>query len=309
MRNRFRSGDRDALGELYDEHAQVLYRYALRVTGDWAEAEDVVSATFLEAWRGREKLRPGEENLRPWLLGIATNIMRRNARARRRRDVALARVPERGSVPDFVDDLVTHLADTEQLRVARAALARLRRRDREVFTLVVWAGLDYAAAAEVLGVPVGTVRSRLSRARGRLRELATAETRAGRGASPAATATGSAGPAGPTGPAGLAGPAGSTGPAGPARPTGPTGPTRPTGPGAPPAARSGPAGSGPAAASSAGRPAPAGYAPQSPAAARPVTAWPTLTAGPGSPAGPGRTPDTTLPGRFSAAPLTQENLG
>ncbi|MFE7607632.1 RNA polymerase sigma factor [Streptomyces celluloflavus] len=180
MRNRFRGGDRDALGELYDEHAQVLYRYALRVTGDWAEAEDIVSATFLEAWRGREKLRPDGDGLRPWLLGIATNLMRRNARARRRRDSALARVPERGSVPDFADDLVTRLTDTEQLRAAHAALARLRRRDREVFTLVVWAGLDYAAAAEALGVPVGTVRSRLSRARTRLRELADAETLATR---------------------------------------------------------------------------------------------------------------------------------
>ncbi|MCN9239287.1 sigma-70 family RNA polymerase sigma factor [Streptomyces sp. RY43-2] len=172
MRNRFRRGDRDALGELYDEHAQVLYRYALRVTGDWAEAEDVVSTTFLEAWRGREKLHPEGDSLRPWLLGIATNIMRGNARARRRREIALARVPERGSIPDFADDLVTHLEDAEKLRAAHAALARLRRRDREVFTLVVWAGLDYAAAAEALGVPVGTVRSRLSRARTRLRELA-----------------------------------------------------------------------------------------------------------------------------------------
>ncbi|MFJ9676717.1 RNA polymerase sigma factor [Streptomyces sp. NPDC101194] len=180
MRNRFRRGDRDALGELYDEHAQVLYRYALRVTGDWAEAEDVVSSTFLAAWRSREKLRPDGDGLRPWLLGIATNIMRRNARARRCREIALARVPERGSIPDFADDLVTHLADTEQLRAAHAALARLRRRDREVFTLVVWAGLDYAAAAEALGVPVGTVRSRLSRARTRLRELTEAETRATR---------------------------------------------------------------------------------------------------------------------------------
>ncbi|MFE6778422.1 RNA polymerase sigma factor [Streptomyces sp. NPDC057702] len=194
MRHRFRRGDRDALGELYDEHAQVLYRYALRVTGDWAEAEDVVSTTFLEAWRGRETVRPGEESLRPWLLGIATNIMRRDARARRRRDVALARVPERGAVPDFSDDVVAHLADTEQLRVARAALAKLRRRDREVFTLVVWAGLDYAAAAEVLDVPVGTVRSRLSRARGRLRELAAAEPRPARGAARRASRSAPQGP-------------------------------------------------------------------------------------------------------------------
>lgn len=58
MRNRFRHGDRNALGELYDEHAQVLYCYALRVTGDWAEAEDVVSVTFLEAWRSRGEAAP-----------------------------------------------------------------------------------------------------------------------------------------------------------------------------------------------------------------------------------------------------------
>ncbi|GAA2229989.1 hypothetical protein GCM10010232_15340 [Streptomyces amakusaensis] len=184
MRNRFRRGDPVALGELYDEHAQVLYRYALRVTGDWAEAEDIVSATFLEAWRGREKLHPDGGTPRPWLLGIATNIIRRNARSRRRHEIALARVPERGSVPDFADDLVTHLADAEQLRAAHTALARLRRRDREVFTLVVWAGLDYAAAADALGVPIGTVRSRLSRARARLRELADAEARATRSARP-----------------------------------------------------------------------------------------------------------------------------
>ncbi|MET8572084.1 RNA polymerase sigma factor [Streptomyces sp. NPDC004783] len=177
MRDRFRRGDTDALAELYDEHAQVLYRYALRVTGNWAEAEDVVSATFLEAWRGREKLRPEGDGLRPWLLGIATNVIRRNARTRRLRDIAHARIPERDSVPDFADDLVAHLADAEQLRAAHAALACLRRRDREVFTLVVWTGLDYAAAAEALGIPVGTVRSRLSRARTRLRELAGAKTR------------------------------------------------------------------------------------------------------------------------------------
>ncbi|MEU9703686.1 sigma-70 family RNA polymerase sigma factor [Streptomyces sp. NPDC047981] len=175
MRERLRGGDREALGELYDAHAQLLYRYALRVTGDWAEAEDIVSATFLEAWRSRERLRPEGDGLRPWLLGIATNLMRQGARARRRRDLALARLPERGSVPDFADEVVTHLADTEQLRAAHVALGRLRRRDREVFTLVVWAGLDYAAAAEALGVPVGTVRSRLSRARTRLRAFAAAE--------------------------------------------------------------------------------------------------------------------------------------
>lgn len=178
MRNRFRAGDTTALGEAYDEHAHVLFRYAMRVCGDRAAAEDVVSATFLEAWRCRERLRPDGDGLRPWLLGIATNILRSTAREARRRDTALARLADRGVLPDFADDVVTRLHDTDQLNAARAALRRLRRRDREVFALVVWAGLDYAAAGEALGIPTGTVRSRLSRARDRLRALADAELKA-----------------------------------------------------------------------------------------------------------------------------------
>ncbi|MFE7583561.1 RNA polymerase sigma factor [Streptomyces gardneri] len=178
MRDRFRAGDPAALGEAYDEHARVLYHYAYRVCGDRATAEDVVSATFLEAWRCRGKVHADGGTLRPWLLGIATNIMRGAAREARRRDAALARLPERGVLPDFADDVLARMTDGEQVRAARAALGKLRRREREVFTLVVWAGLDYAAAGEALGIPVGTVRSRLSRARERLRKLADAELRA-----------------------------------------------------------------------------------------------------------------------------------
>ncbi|WP_329276524.1 RNA polymerase sigma factor [Streptomyces sp. NBC_00691] len=180
MRDRFRAGDPSALGEAYDEHARVLYHYAYRVCGDRAAAEDVVSAAFLEAWRCRGKVHAEGGSLRPWLLGIATNIMRGSAREARRRDAALARLPERGVLPDFADDVLARLTDGEQIRAARAALGKLRRREREVFTLVVWAGLDYAAAGEALGVPVGTVRSRLSRARERLRKLAEAELRSAR---------------------------------------------------------------------------------------------------------------------------------
>ncbi|MFC9342791.1 sigma-70 family RNA polymerase sigma factor [Streptomyces sp. NPDC057020] len=180
MRDRFRAGDPSALGEAYDEHARVLYHYALRVCGDRAAAEDVVSAAFLEAWRCRGKVHAEGGSLRPWLLGIATNIMRGSAREARRRDAALARMPDRGVLPDFADDVLARMTDGEQIRAARAALGRLRRREREVFTLVVWAGLDYAAAGEALGVPVGTVRSRLSRARERLRKLADAELRTAR---------------------------------------------------------------------------------------------------------------------------------
>jgi len=171
LRARVRDGDPVAFGQIFDAHARAVYRHAVRWTGDWAAAEDVVSLTFLEAWRLRKRLFPGDESLRPWLLGIATNVLRNTARAARRHQNALMRLPARGSVPDFADELVGRLADTEQLNAARTALQRLSAPEREVFALCVWSGLEHAAVAEALNVPVGTVRSRLSRARSRLREF------------------------------------------------------------------------------------------------------------------------------------------
>jgi RNA polymerase sigma-70 factor (ECF subfamily) len=161
--------------ELFRDHAQLVYRHAVRFSGDWAMAQDVVSLTFLEAWRLRDKLRDEGESVRPWLMGIATNVLRNTTRAARRHRAALARVPAPGPVPDFAEEVVGRIADAHQLAAAQRALRRLRRAEREVFTLCVWSGLGYAEAAEALGVPVGTVRSRLSRARARLRKLAEEE--------------------------------------------------------------------------------------------------------------------------------------
>ncbi|MGW6917951.1 RNA polymerase sigma factor [Kitasatospora sp. NPDC054939] len=180
LRARLRAGDQRAFGELFDEHAQDLYRYAVRASGDWATGEDVVQLTFLEAWRLRGKLREEEgESVRPWLFGIAANVLRNTARAVRRHRAAMERLPNRDVVPDFADELVGRLDDSAHLAAAGRALARLRKGEREVFTLCVWAGLDYAGAARALGVPIGTVRSRLSRARTRLRKLAAEELGAG----------------------------------------------------------------------------------------------------------------------------------
>jgi RNA polymerase sigma-70 factor (ECF subfamily) len=114
-------------------------------------------------------------------MGIATNVLRNTTRAARRHDRALARMPARDSVPDFAEELVGRMADADQLAAAQTALAALRRSEREVFTLCVWSGLGYAEAAEALGIPVGTVRSRLSRARTRLRGLADLELKQARG--------------------------------------------------------------------------------------------------------------------------------
>ncbi|RSO02701.1 hypothetical protein DMH26_13170 [Streptomyces sp. WAC 05379] len=181
-RARIRAGDPEAFAELFVAHAQALYGHASRLTADRAAAEDVVSLTFLEAWRLRERLRPDDQDgdgLRPWLYGIATNVLRNTRRAARRHGAALARLPDRradaGTVPDFADEVVGRMADAERLAAARAALERLRRPEREVFALCVWSGLSYAAAAEALGVTPASVRSRLARARQKLRRLAEEE--------------------------------------------------------------------------------------------------------------------------------------
>ncbi|MEU8890741.1 RNA polymerase sigma factor [Streptomyces sp. NPDC048442] len=172
---RIRAGDPEAFREVFREHSPLVYGHAVRYCGDWATAQDCVSLTFLEAWRLREKLRDEGESVRPWLMGIATNVLRNTNRAIRRHRAAMTRLPAVEPAPDFAEELVKRIADADQLAAAQRGLARLRRADREVFTLCVWSGLGYAEAAEALGVPIGTVRSRLSRARTRLRKLAAEE--------------------------------------------------------------------------------------------------------------------------------------
>jgi len=83
----------------------------------------------------------------------------------------MSRLPPPPPVPDFADELAGRMDDSAQLRETMKALATLRRGERELIALCVWSELDYAMAARALGVPVGTVRSRLSRARGKLRKL------------------------------------------------------------------------------------------------------------------------------------------
>ena len=168
LRKRIRAGDHDAFGDLFDAYARSVYNHAFRLTGEWAVAEDVVSLTFLDAWRLRGRLDAEGGSLRPWLLGIATNVTRNTRRAARRHAAAVARLPRDETVRDFADEVAGRVDDAARLDLVRTALAKLRRAEREVLALCVWSGLDYAAAADALGVPVGTVRSRLSRARTKL---------------------------------------------------------------------------------------------------------------------------------------------
>ena len=176
LRTRVRAGEHDAFGVLFEEHARAVYNHAFRLTGNWSTAEEVVSLTFLEAWRLRGTVRPEGDSLLPWLLGIALNVARNTSRTARRQQAAMSRLPAAADVPDFADELAGRIDDATRLAVVRTALSGLRRGERDVLALCVWSGLNYAEAAEALGVPVGTVRSRLSRARRKLQRSAKAGT-------------------------------------------------------------------------------------------------------------------------------------
>jgi RNA polymerase sigma-70 factor (ECF subfamily) len=175
LRARARAGDADAFGAVFDACAKSVYNHAFRLTGDWSVAEEVMAMTFLEAWRCRDKIAPDGGSLRPWLLGIATNLARGQRRAAWRHRAALAKLPVADGLPDFAEDVSGRLDDAAKIKALHQALAGLPRHDLEVLALCVWSGLGYAEAAEALNVPVGTVRSRLSRARARLARLTEGE--------------------------------------------------------------------------------------------------------------------------------------
>jgi RNA polymerase sigma factor (sigma-70 family) len=149
---------------LFDRHSTSVHRYLGRRVGELAD--DLLSETFLVAFRRRAAYRPEHVEVRPWLLGIATNVVRGHERSERRRYRALARAAgrpeEHADEPADAGDRLT----AEALRgPLAAALAGLKPRDRDALLLLAWGQLGYEEIATVLDIPVGTVRSRLNRAR------------------------------------------------------------------------------------------------------------------------------------------------
>lgn len=160
--------DAARFGRLFEQHAQAVFAYCARRTADLAAAEDLTSITFLEAWRHRGRV-PSDGDARPWLLGVANNVVRNAGRARRRYDAALGRMPRPPAAPTAEDEAVARQTTETGLRAALDAIAALSRGEQEVVMVVLWSGLSYEDAATALQIPVGTVRSRLSRARSKLR--------------------------------------------------------------------------------------------------------------------------------------------
>jgi RNA polymerase sigma-70 factor, ECF subfamily len=162
-----------AFGAIFDRHFDRIHGYLQRQVGTDL-ADDLASQTFLVAFDRRVGFDLARESARPWLFGIAANMVRRHLRDVRRRLSAYARV---GVEPDLdAFDGAEERADAAVLRPSLAtALDDLPREELETLLLYAWADLTYSEIAEALAVPTGTVRSRLSRTRERLREPLAAE--------------------------------------------------------------------------------------------------------------------------------------
>ena len=154
---------------LFDRHFDVVHRYVARRLGADL-AEDVAAQAFEEALKCRARFDPRHSSARPWLLGIATNLVRHHHRGEARRLVAYARLDTTGTALDHAP-AVERRVDAGRLAATLAsALAELPRGDRDALLLLAWADLTYGEIALALRIPIGTVRSRLNRARRRLRE-------------------------------------------------------------------------------------------------------------------------------------------
>jgi RNA polymerase sigma factor (sigma-70 family) len=153
---------------LFRRHAASISRYVTRRLGPDA-AEDIVAETFLAAFRQRGSYDLNRPDARPWLYGIAGNLVRRHHRDEVRQLRALERTGTDPVAESFADRLDARLTADAASRAVAAAIASLNSGQRDVVLLVTWAELSYDQVAEALGVPAGTVRSRMNRARTRLR--------------------------------------------------------------------------------------------------------------------------------------------
>lgn len=162
--------DPPRFGLVFDRHFGALHRYLRRRVGKDL-ADELAAETFARAFAARDRYDPTHLNARPWLFGIAANLLRRHARTEKRRLLAYARMGiDPVSSPDL-ESAEERLDAQEAGPTIATALAALNPGQREILLLFAWADLSYEEIGLALGVPVGTVRSRLSRARSRMREL------------------------------------------------------------------------------------------------------------------------------------------
>jgi RNA polymerase sigma factor (sigma-70 family) len=156
----------DAFKVLFERHFDGLFRYLAHRTSS-AVAEDLAAETFTIAFAKRARYVAFGESARPWLFSIATNLLRERARKDRRGVRALGQLAGRIARSEEDDRAVSDAREDARGERERLweALRGLRREEREALLLFAWADLSYAEIAVALACPIGTVRSRIARAR------------------------------------------------------------------------------------------------------------------------------------------------
>ncbi|MBB1512051.1 sigma-70 family RNA polymerase sigma factor [Tessaracoccus sp. MC1627] len=158
---RVRAGDPVALAALFDRHEARLFRHASRLLTVREDAKDAVTIAFFELWRKRSAVRLVDGSPLPWLLNTVSHTARNLERSSRRYRTLIARAPTK--------DPREELSGSDDSGVL-AALKRLPAREQSVVVLRVLEGYPERATALTLGIPEGTVKSRLAQARAKLRD-------------------------------------------------------------------------------------------------------------------------------------------
>lgn len=163
------SGTEQSFATLFDRHRTRVFRKAYSRVRSVSDAEDIVAVVFLEAWRNRKRVRIVDGSILPWLLAVTTNVTLNNERSSRRYRRLLAKLPRVEDEPDHATEVVDRLDRDSRAESISAALRRLSQVERVVVDLCIIDELPLSTAAAVLDLPLGTVKSRLHRAKERLR--------------------------------------------------------------------------------------------------------------------------------------------
>ncbi|MFI6095208.1 RNA polymerase sigma factor [Lentzea sp. NPDC051213] len=173
---RIADGDHAAFTELFERHAEAVWNYAYRLTASWSQAEDLLSATFLTAWRKRGEAQLVRDSALPWLYTVTANRARTEWRASRRALRLVARLAPQHE-RDHADEVAARTDAQRRLAVVVEALVKLPPSEREIAQLCLLGDVSTADAAALLGIAESSVRARVARTRARLRALTSEDPR------------------------------------------------------------------------------------------------------------------------------------
>jgi RNA polymerase sigma factor (sigma-70 family) len=155
---------------LFDRHAPHIYRYLARRAGSQV-ADDLAAETFLAAFAKRDRYDLSYRDARPWLYGIATNLVNQHRRDEARQYRIQQAAPAEPDIPGHAERVAADVTAQAMRALLAEALAMLPAGDRDVLLLIAWEQLTYQEVSTALGIPVGTVQSRLHRARAKVRQV------------------------------------------------------------------------------------------------------------------------------------------